>query len=99
MDAASGQRPGAAFGDVLELVPFRYAKSNALEVIRNADDRIVYVVVTSSAEVGIAEGRSFVNEATVFDSNIEAWADFVRNAPTIQGTHIRIARESLEGRL
>lgn len=79
--------------------PLRRAESVSLEVICNADDRIVYVVVTSCAEIGLAEARSFVNEAAVFDTDIEAWAEFVCDAPAVESAHIGVARESLEGRL
>jgi hypothetical protein len=70
-----------------------------LEVVCDSDRRIAYVVIAISAEIGLPEVGSLIDEAAVFDANIEAWTDFVSDTATVKSADVGVPRQMLKRRL
>lgn len=70
----------------------RPLRVRSLEVVRDADDRIAYVVIAIGAEIGYTEAGSFVYMPTVLSADIKARADFIGDTSTIKQAHIGALR-------
>src|SRR5580700_1446038 len=67
-----------------------------LEVVGDADDGVVDVVVNVGAEVVvlITEGRRLHHDAAILGADVEAGADLVRDAGAVDGADIRVAAKA-----
>src|ERR1700761_6546219 len=68
-------------------------------MVRDADDRVVEVVVAVGPEVSLIEAWSLDDDATILGADIEAGTDLVRDAGAVERADIGAAAQALQLRL